>query len=559
MKSFILMFSLFTISMIMLGCGPSEGEKQLQTFISQHLEIIQPLEKEINLSYWQAATTGADDAYKRYSDLLLKYNQIYSNKEDFVFLKDVKESGKVNDPLLKRQLNVLYNGYIENQIDSTLMKEMIDLETKIDQTFSSFRGTIKGKQVSNNEINSILKSETRSQKRKQAWQASKQVGDAIVDDLLKLAKLRNKAAQSLGYENFHTMKLSLREQDVNTISQIFDELYGLTFEPFNEMKSDIDATLANMYDVDANDLKPWHYHDPFFQETPLILEVDLDGYYKNQDIKELASSYYMGIGMPVAPILKKSDLYEREGKNPHAFCTDIDRSGDVRILCNLKDTERWMETMLHELGHGVYDYYMDESLPFLLRSPAHSFTTEAVAMFFGRLSRNAYWMQSMLDLTDKQVAEIKSVTEEYARMKQLIFARWDMVMFQFEKAFYANPDADLNTLWWDLVEKYQGVKRPENRNKPDWAAKIHVALYPCYYHNYLLGELLASQFNHTLVSKILKAEDQSQVSYIGNPDIGDFFTKNVFEPANRYHWNTMIEKATGEPLNPKFFVDQFVK
>ena len=38
------------------------------------------------------------------------------------------------------------------------------------------------------------------------------------------------------------------------------------------------------------------------------------------------------------------------------------------------------------------------------------------------------------------------------------------------------------------------LKKPEGRNMPDWATKIHVALYPCYYHNYLLGELLASQF-----------------------------------------------------------------
>ncbi|MCK7529636.1 MAG: hypothetical protein MZV63_00520 [Marinilabiliales bacterium] len=38
------------------------------------------------------------------------------------------------------------------------------------------------------------------------------------------------------------------------------------------------------------------------------------------------------------------------------------------------------------------------------------------------------------------------------------------------------------------------LAKPEGRNMPDWATKIHVALYPCYYHNYLLGELLASQF-----------------------------------------------------------------
>ena len=72
------------------------------------------------------------------------------------------------------------------------------------------------------------------------------------------------------------------------------------------------------------------------------------------------------------------------------------------MLCNLQNNEYWMETILHELGHAVYSKYHDPDAPYLLRDVAHAFTTEAVAMFFGRLSRNAGWMQTMLELTDQQ-------------------------------------------------------------------------------------------------------------------------------------------------------------
>jgi len=75
----------------------------------------------------------------------------------------------------------------------------------------------------------------------------------------------------------------------------------------------------------------------------------------------------------------------------------------------------------------------------------------------------------------------------------LIFSRWAQVMMRFERAMYRDPDQDLNKLWWDLVEEYQFVKRPPGRNAPDWAAKIHIAQYPCYYHNYMFGGLAASQ------------------------------------------------------------------
>ena len=49
------------------------------------------------------------------------------------------------------------------------------------------------------------------------------------------------------------------------------------------------------------------------------------------------------------------------------------------------------------------------------------------------------------------------------KYRLLIFSRWCQVMLRFEKSMYENPDQDLNKLWWDLVEKYQMVKRPPNR------------------------------------------------------------------------------------------------
>ena len=348
------------------------------------------------------------------------------------------------------------------------------------------------------------------------------------------------------------------EQDVKELDKIFEELDKLTREPFARLKADLDRTLAAMYGVDVQEIMPWHYHDPFFQEKPMVYDVDLDVYYEDADVKELTVKFYDGIGLGVESILENSDLYEREDKNPHAFCTNIDREGDVRILCNIKNNEQWAETTLHECGHAVYDKYHDPQVPFLLREPAHIFTTEAIAMFFGRLSGNAAWMQQMLGLTDQQRIEIEKVSSRYAQLKQLIFARWDLVMYNFEKELYRDPDQDLNSLWWKMVEKYQFVKRPKDRDEPDWAAKIHFAIAPCYYHNYMLGELLASQLHNYIVTNILKLESDEGVSYVNQKKAGQFLREKVFEPGSVYHWNEMIERATGEKLTPKYFVAEFV-
>src|SRR4029450_9815199 len=104
----------------------------------------------------------------------------------------------------------------------------------------------------------------------------------------------------------------------------------------------------------------------------------------------------------------------------------------------------------------------------------------------------------------------------------LIFSRWAQVMFRFEKELYRDPSQDLNKLWWDLVEKYQELRRPERRNAPDYASKIHVVSAPAYYHNYMMGELFAAQVHHTIAREVLGGVAPARASYVGKKEVGTF-------------------------------------
>lgn len=551
--------TVFVAVVFLAGCGPAAKQGQLERFIEIHVAKVGPLTTEANLAYWDASTTGKAEDYGRFSELQLEISRLYSDHQEFAFIRDIKESGRIKNHRLARQLDKLYYAYLPNQVEPDLLEEIVGLDGKIQEKYNSFRGTIDDKKVTMSDIYIILTTEKDCRKRELAWKASKQVGNVIFADLIKLVKLRNEAARKVGFDNYHTLTIVTGQQNVKELDRIFDELYELTTEPFARMKNELDIILADSYSIATGDLMPWHYHDPFFQRTPLVYDQDLDLYYKDKDIKELAEKYYAGVGLPVDDILAKSDLYDREGKYPHAFSHDIDRRGDVRILCNLQNTERWMETILHELGHAIYSKYHDRNEPWLLREPAHSFTTEAIAMFFGRLSRNAAWMQEMLDLSEKQRMEIEEVSRKYLRFQQVLFAHWALVMYNFEKQLYANPDQDLNNLWWLLVEKYQFVKRPPGPVDTGWASKLHFTTAPCYYHNYMMGELLASQLHHYIVHEVFKLESDRDVSYVGEKVLGDYLREKVLGPGALYHWNDMIERATGEPLTPRYFVEQFVK
>lgn len=553
--------TVLTFMLVFVACTNPEKVEMTQEFVqflmAYEAKVI-PLNKEYALTYFTATISGKEEDYQKTADLEIQLGKIHANKDDFAKLKRFKESNYLTEPALKRQLEVIYNKYLGNQIDEIKLEEIIKLSKEIEKKFSTFRAEVDGKKMTDNEIEEVLKQSTDSQQLQKVWTASKEVGRAVSEDVLRLVRMRNEAAKELGFPNFHAMQLSLGEQDPAAIENLFDELDTLTRDSFAGAKAEVDSFLSGRYGVPKDELMPWHYQNRYFQEAPKVYDVDLDKYYKDEDVVALTESYFAGLGLPIEDMVAKSDLFEKAGKYQHAYCTDIDREGDVRVVCNVKPNYNWMSTMLHEYGHAVYFKFHDRATPWVLREPAHTLTTEAIAMLFGRFASNPAWLHDVAGISEAEKEQIATDSFKTLRLEQLTFSRWVQVMYRFEKAMYENPDQDLNALWWDLVEKYQMLKRPPDRNAPDWASKIHVALYPAYYHNYLMGELLASQLSYYINQNVLKTDDVKKQSFANQKAVGQYLIDKVFVPANKYYWDDMIEKATGEKLTAKYFARQFV-
>lgn len=553
----IVLLGLIYVSLLGLSSCESKTkrmENRMKKFIVEHEKVIIPLYREAALTSWNANITGKDEDLILSEKASFELSKIFTDTKAFNELKKLKESGEIKNALLARQLDVLYNAYLENQVDTNLIAQRLKMETEINKKYLNFRANVNGKKLSDNEVEYILRNSSDSKELQAAWEGHKMIGPVVEKDIIELVKHRNLIASKLGFSNYHEMSLKLSDQDPEDVTAILDELDNLTRDIFIQLKKDIDEHFSKRYRIKTSELRPWHYQNRYFQEAPDIYPVDLDKYYASNDPVKLAATFYAGIGLNVDAILAKSDLYEKPGKNQHAFCIDIDREGDVRTLDNIRPDSYWMNTILHELGHGVYSYYNDRELTFTLRDAAHTFTTEAIANMFGRLAKNPEWMHKMGIIDDKEAAKITENCHKSLRLEMLVFSRWVQVMYHFEKSMYENPDQDLNKLWWDMVEKYQMIQKPEKRNMPDWATKIHVALYPCYYHNYILGELLASQLYNYIGANIT-----DNLSLVGEKAVGEYLKEKIFMPGMKYHWNEMIEKATGEKLTAKYYAKQFVK
>jgi len=523
---------------------------EIQDFLSRFEERVAPAERAVGEAWWQLATTGTEEAKEDLVRAGIAYNEVFADGDEFERVKGWYERrGSLESPLLRRQVEILYRAFAGRQGDPGVLNRIEELEAQANAVYGNHRGVVGGREVGENEVRKILRSSGDEALRREAWEASKTVGREVEEAVRELARLRNRLAREAGYPDHYHRSLDLQEIDAAELDRIMSGLQSATDAPFEELKARLDARLRDRFGVEV--VAPWHLSDPFFQEPPEVDGFDVDRYFGEGDLEALTRRTYDLLGLDVRGVMARSDLYARAGKNQHAFCLSVGREYpyDVRVLANVRPDAYWMDTMLHEFGHAVYDRHINPRLPYLLRSYAHTCTTEAIALMMGSLVEEPGWLTTVAGVPEEELRPDLDALAARRRAERLVFTRWALVVFRFERELYANPErGDLNSVWWDLVERLQLVERPPGRDEPDWAAKIHVATAPVYYHNYVLGHLIAAQLRAYLETHITRGPFyESEIS-------GRYLLEAVFGPGAREGWRATVQRATGEPLNPQHFV-----
>nr|WP_273844780.1 M2 family metallopeptidase [Rubrobacter calidifluminis] len=521
----------------------------MESFIASLEERAAPLERAADEAWWRLETTGTGEARAEAVRAARAHDELFADPAAFEkIVRWYGERSSIERPVLRRQVEVLHAEFAARQGDRRLLGRVEELEAEAGAIFGNHRGTVDGRKIGDNEIRQILRFSEDEDERRAAWEASRSVGREVEGVVRELARLRNRLAREQGYENHYERALRLQEIEPLWLEETMRRLQEATEAPFRRLREKMDAETRRRFGT--GETRPWHLPDPFFQEPPEDPDLDVDRYLQGRKIEELALATYDAMGLDVRGVLARSDLYERPGKSQHAFCISIGREYpyDVRVLANLRPDAYWMETLLHELGHAAYDRNINPSLPYFLRSVAHTSTTEAIALMMGALATEAGWLSSIAG-AEEAVRDQKKL-EERERAARLVFVRWALVMYRFERELYADPDRDdLNELWWDLVEELQLVKRPEGRREHDWAAKIHLAVSPVYYHNYVLGHLIAAQLRHHLETYVTRGP------FYESRSAGLYLVEALFGPGARESWRATVERATGEPPDTTRFVE----
>ena len=106
--------------------------------------------------------------------------------------------------------------YLEKQVDPELLKQITAKANVIEKTFNGYRANVERPKITDSEVRRVLKESRDSAERKAVWEGSKGVGPLVEADLKALVKLRNEAAQKLGFADYHKLQLHLERAVART-------------------------------------------------------------------------------------------------------------------------------------------------------------------------------------------------------------------------------------------------------------------------------------------------------------------------------------------------------
>jgi len=305
------------------------------TVLSRLTERLAPLERALHDAFWTASTDASPKssaARQRAEEALLA---ALGDPELFAEVNGALAGTGAAAGLTRRALEQASLDLLANQIPEGDRAELVALQAKVEHAFSTVRGRVGGRELANNELERILATSDDPAQRRAAWEAGKQVGAAVADDVLALVELRNRVATERGYRDWFAFALAGGDIDEAWLERTLDEVELATREPFLAAKAELDARLSARFGVAADELSPWHYGDLFFQRYDGEDEADLGPLLEGADTVGLTVATYDSMGLETRHLLERSDLHPRSGKDQHAFCLDVDRAGDIRVLANL--------------------------------------------------------------------------------------------------------------------------------------------------------------------------------------------------------------------------------
>lgn len=505
--------------------------------VESYLDALEAELEELSRQYWECLwklrTEGHSDGLEEAQKVWLERTRDLADHAQLTVLKEKDLTGILGRRALRlwqvfRDAPVLRKPEVKR-----LQTEVVKLQNEVAQTHANFRPTLRGKKASYLEIQRILREEEDRNLRRDAWFADQAFGAEVEDRARELVLRRNELAREMGYSDLYHRVLEGQEGvEEEFLANLLVQLESLTDGPHQRKVALLQDELGVV------DIQYWDKSKEGQELTRRIAPL----FPKDSHLPRLIATL-RGIGIEWDDLSIFLDIDEREGKSPYAYAGPINVPLDVRLLANLGNGPYYCWVLFHEGGHCLH-FALVQQPYWILREPESCFQ-EAMAEIIGGLIKTDVWRRRYADLPEELVAELREERWK-EKIKQV---RWYTQLLTFERELFTNPHQNLNDLWWGLGERLLGLSRPDG--ECSWANIIAFSTHPVYLQGFLIAELIRA---HTY--EYLR---RTQGSIIDNPATGRFLIENYYRPGDSKPWGELIREATGEELNPQYFVDELLR
>ncbi len=438
--------------------------------------------------------------------------------------------GEFGSDELNRVARLIYIRILSGR--NRYIHEAYGLKNSIMKTFINHRAEFEGEERSANYFTRLMREESDRERRRRAWYANTLIASDIAPKLRKLIKSRNKLARECGAHDFYEFQLSAMGMTVDNLFMVLDKLDASTEEPYLQILEKRKMMLG------LETIEPWDLG--YFADT---LTLAFDSYFKKDSLMSVLNRTMAGLGYDMDNLSLQYDLEPRQGKFQSAFCFPINVPDDIRILANIDDGYSSYRILFHEVGHALHSSYIDQPYYALRGSPAGC-VAEAMASFNEALLHQPEWLRKYGGFPDSMISPILDLLHNW----RIVSLRFALANVYFERELYHTGAENPTELYWDMRERFTFGARHDDVAL--WALTHHYTDHPVYVHNYILAGMIAAQ--------TLAHLKRINGTVIDNEATSEFLIDNYFKPGASKDWFGLVEDATGEPLNAKYFIDELL-
>ena len=577
MKRFSSLFSLFLfvgVAVSGFGANDSALQDRADRFLKLANTGYQGLSRINQEAQW-LAVTDVSEAHDAAAEVAGKAAAAFNGNPALILeARDLlSHASELNDITVRQLKQLLLNAAEGPMTNPNLVSKRVEAETKQASLLNGFEFKWKGQPITANQIDHKLDSSTDLAERKEIWEASKESGKALKENLVKLRDLRNGVAKEMQYPDYFSLEVASYQMTTEEMMKMLDG-WMTTLRPlYLQLHTWSKYKMAEKYHQPVPKKIPAHWiNNRWSQEwTGLVDAANIDKYFEGRKaewIIKTAEQFYTGLGFSALPATfwTKSDLYplppdSKRKKNTHASCWHIDLENDIRSLQSIEPNSKWFFTAHHELGHGYYfKAYSRPEVPYLLRNGAAPGFHEGVGELISLASSQVPYLQSRGILPADFKADKTAFLLDDALARSIPFIFFSAgVMPHWEADIYAHnlPAAQWNARWWKYVSDMQGVEPPSPRGEEfcDAATKTHINDTPAYYYNYAFATVFKFQLHDYIARHILHQAPQS-CNYADNKEVGAFLD-NILRKGATEDWRKVLKEATGEDISTRAMADYF--